>query len=210
MSDESVKHGGLDGDGARDGLRSSRDRAADAANEDDLIAALRRKAPSPPFEADGTRRRIEATIGGATGDPGSRPHWWGSVLRPVLAIAAGIALFIAGVEYGRSRAARPAQPAPAPEPVPMLVLEAPSLPLTIQSAGSQYIASLARLTEAADRLSPEQRLVAREVALSALLGAALELVREDEGDPTLSRAAALISEKKEGIALDAMPAGNTF
>jgi hypothetical protein len=188
----------------------------------------------PEFDADSTRVRIESTIAGASravaestfagassarvastttrsaGVPSRRPAVT-PVLRVALAAAAAILVFVSGIEYGR-RLAGPAAMAPAAsEPAPDITVATPSLPLAIQSAGSQYVASLAVLSQAYPQLTVEQQRTAREVALAALLGAAIELLRDSGDDDTALRAAAdLIADVKANMAEPTAARGTEF
>jgi hypothetical protein len=94
------------------------------------------------------------------------------------AAAAGV-VFALGAWYGRANAPliAPAQPVPG---MPAGTLPA-ELPLSIQTAGTGYVASLAMLSEMRDRLTPDQREQARQVALAVLSGAIAELAIAGDG-----------------------------
>lgn len=141
------------------------------------------------FPRDDIEQRIRATI--AQGERAPQVRRNGA--RLVLAAAAGVVLFVAGAEYGR----RTTEPMLLAVPVRMEEAETTSVPLSIQSTGSRHLASLARFTEEAEKLTPEQRRTAREVALAMLAGAALELLRESENSESLRAAADLIAATQE-------------
>ncbi|HSR42713.1 MAG TPA: hypothetical protein VLL48_11085, partial [Longimicrobiales bacterium] len=81
-------------------------------------------------------------------------------------------------------------------PVPATYEQTASVPLDIQSAGSRYVATLARFSGEAARLSVEERRMAREVALAALYGAAVELLREAGDDETLEAVAEMVARRR--------------
>ena len=152
--------------------------------------------PGAPFPRDEIRDRIRASVERRR-NPGvaaeSRVPW----LKIGGAIAASLMIFVAGAEYGR-RVAAPIETAPvatvtaAPEPA-----IAASLPLSIQTHGSQYVAEMARMAETFEELSPDEREQAREVAIAVLFGAAAELLRAvPEDDSAASVARVLLAQKQ--------------
>ncbi len=97
-------------------------------------------------------------------------------------------MFVAGAEYGRRTAA----------PVEVLTSDAGvATPLSIQSAGSEYVARLARFSAEAEQLTATERGEARQVALAILYAATLELLRESEDDELLATAAQLIFSRRQ-------------
>lgn len=148
--------------------------------------ALRAAAPPAPFDSGAMRERIRASIehAGPSGGP-----WWdrGRIRLWVPRMAAAIALFAGGVATG-------VLVADSETPGPVIIRQmaagggtlgdpTPSeVPLSIQAAGTRYVASVALLTELQDRLTPAQLDEAREVAFSALSGALAELVGTRDDD----------------------------
>ena len=113
--------------------------------------------------------------------------------RAALTAAASLALFIAGAESGRRTA-----PISVMVPAPSTPTEVRNdLPYSIQSAGSQYVAMLATFSGQADSLSPEERRVAREVALAALYSASLELLREAGDDEMLRAVTEMVAQRRD-------------
>lgn len=186
--------------------------------DDRIREELRDRFPPAPFPEAEIEDRIRTSLArregapGATPKPpgaGSTPGWRGETTRTVLAAAAALVLFIGGMEYGRRTATPPGYPAPvtaAPGPVEA----AESLPLSLQSAGSRYVASLARFSEEAESLTPGQRQVAREVALATIYGATLELLRESEDDRTLQAVLQMVAARRDEIGGSATPASRRF
>ncbi|NIQ55568.1 MAG: hypothetical protein GWN71_20055, partial [Gammaproteobacteria bacterium] len=70
-------------------------------------------------------------------------------------------------------------------------------PLSIQSAGTEYVARLARLSTEAEQLTPAEREEARQVALAILYAATLELLGDSENDEMLEAAAQLIYSRRQ-------------
>lgn len=124
----------------------------------------------------------------------------GRASRVVLAGAAAVLLFLAGMEYGRARA-----PAPSPGPLrtaPAVVARASNeLPaaLRIQAAGSRYVATLARFSQESQGVSEAERRAAREVATTILYAAALELLMEAGEDELMENVAWLVALRREGL-----------
>lgn len=193
MDDETMEHDDL-GERAKDELR---ERFPSARFPEDEIEERIRTALTRSRMDRGRSRWVE--VAGAPPVP-----WWnGATARTVLAVAASLVLFIGGVEYGR-RTTRPYEPsAPARDAATLIVGSTPAL--SIQDAGSRYVASLARFSGEAGSLSPSQRRVAREVALAAIYGATLELLRESQGDETLEEVANMVATRREQISADTLP-----
>lgn len=110
------------------------------------------------------------------------------VPRVPLQIAAALALFAGGIlvgqRWGESAPATP--PAPAPEGPLATAAE-------VQRAGTEYVAALSRLGEATGPLERDQGV---DAALSALQGAAYELVRLRPDDPQTGRILYTVSEAR--------------
>jgi len=168
---------------------------------DRLRAALGAARPPAAWPAAEIEDRIRGTIAWrhrrVMGLPASSILRSGTV-RALLAAAASLAVFIGGAEYGRRLGASQAPPI-AEAAGPAVPVENVSLPLSIQSAGSRYVASLARFSETAPSLSPEQRQTAREVALALLYSATIELVRESRDDDILRTVSQLVEERRNEI-----------
>lgn len=186
-----------------------------ASSEDALREGLRRDFAPPAFPEDEIEARIRASVARRRqrtprGDRPAPPRWSGGTAQAVLAAAASLVLFIGGVEYGRRTAVPPpAASAPGPEVVAP-VEQAVSLPLSIQSAGTRYVAALARFSGQSDALAAEERQVAREVALAALYGATVELLREAGEDDVLSLVAEMVAARRGITVGDEPPPGRRF
>ncbi len=118
------------------------------------------------------------------------------------AIAASLAIFVAGAEYGR----RVASPVVVPQETEAAALAAEpafaaSVPLLIQTYGSQYVAEMARMSETIDQMTPEERQQAREVALAVLYGAATEILRAGPQDDAAASVAKVLLAQRQ-IATD--------
>lgn len=185
--------------------------------DEGLREALRDGFPPPPFPEAEIEDRIRATLirrgerwGRGAPRPGASGPWWrGGTARSVLAVAASLVLFIGGMEYGRRTAL------PAGYPTPGVVASGPvenaeSLPLVLQSAGSRYVASLARFSGEANSLTPRQRQVAREVALATIYGATLELLRESGDDQTLQAVLQMVAARRNEIGAAGSPGSQSF
>lgn len=131
----------------------------------DLKQRVREIAPGAPFPRERIHRRIGKSLDAPRRRGGGLPSW----LRAAAAVAAGVLLFVAGVEYGRRN-------------VGSAVAVDGSVPTAIQSSGSEWVASISRLRESEAGLDPEQVEQARQVALAVMYGAALELVRNSPDD----------------------------
>ncbi|HYO47481.1 MAG TPA: hypothetical protein VEY33_12420 [Gemmatimonadota bacterium] len=105
--------------------------------------------------------------------------------RVPLQIAAALALFAGGVMVGQ-RWGEPAPPAPAPESPLAAAAE-------VQRAGTEYVSALSRLGESAGQVERDQGV---DAALSALQGAAYELVRLRPDDPQAGRILYTVSEAR--------------
>ena len=126
--------------------------------------------------------------------------------RALLTAAASLALFIGGAEYGRRTALLSIFVL-----APTTALDARAdLPYSIQSAGSQYVATLAMFSGRADSLSVEERRIAREVALAALYSASLELLREAGDDDVLRTITEMVAERRTALAPSVNGAGMRF
>jgi hypothetical protein len=145
---------------------------------DRLSELLRAVAPPARFPVERVRERIERA---------ARRHSWkrGAMLWGFRAAAAA-AFFFAGSFYA-SRAATDiglrqlGRLDGIGEATPRISYANASLPMSIQQNGSSYVASLAALTELRDRMTPEEREIARQVAISVLAGAIAELALAGDG-----------------------------
>ena len=145
---------------------------------DRLTELLRTVAPSARYDVERVRDRIERS---------ARRHSWkrGAFLWGIRAAAAG-AFFLLGTYYAQIVATdvglrQLGRLDGIGEVTPRLSSANASLPLSIQRSGSGYVASLATLTELKDRMTPEEREVARQVAISVLAGAIAELALAGDG-----------------------------
>jgi len=114
-----------------------------------------------------------------------RPAWF----RTLAGVAAALVCFAAGaVSHGlwTSTPNRPGSPAP----------DAPTGALAIQRAGTEYVAAIASLANAADGVSGEDLRTGREVAFAAMSGAAYELRRlgDSDLDPETSEIRRLVED----------------
>lgn len=105
--------------------------------------------------------------------------------RVPLQIAAALVLFAGGVMVGQ-RWGEPAPRAPAPESPLAAAAE-------VQRAGTEYVSALSRLGESAGQVERDQGV---DAALSALQGAAYELVRLRPEDPQAGRILYTVSEAR--------------
>jgi hypothetical protein len=105
-----------------------------------------------------------------------------------LQIAAALALFAGGVVVGQ----RWGEPQPVAPPPPMTAspLDAAA---EVQRAGTEYVTALSRLDATAGALERDQGV---DAALSALQGAAYELVRLRPHDPQAGRILYTVSEAR--------------
>jgi hypothetical protein len=112
-----------------------------------------------------------------------------------LRIAAALVLFASGVLVGQ----RWGDPAPAPEPAPETPVVRAHDPLAaaaeVQRAGTAYVSALSRLDASAGAVERDQGV---DAALSALQGAAYELVRLRPDDPQAGRILYTVSEARAG------------
>jgi len=108
------------------------------------------------------------------------------VPRTPLRIAAALAVFASGVLVGQ----RWGEPAPPPAPAPEGSLAAAA---EVQRAGTEYVTALARLGETSGEGERDQGV---EAGLSALQGAAYELVRLRPDDPQTGRILYTVSEAR--------------
>lgn len=160
------------------------------------LERVARELYSAPFPADEIERDIDRTLS----TTGSGKHS-GRQRKPslrdrvrlarnaVLAVAASVAVFLAGIAYGRvSLVAGEKEAAGGPK-------EMGTMPYEIQSAGSEYVVSLARFARVRDTLQPTEQQKAREVAFAILYGATLELMKQAEDDDVLRAVAQLVSSE---------------
>lgn len=143
------------------------------------------------------RASIRRTIGSSRSAPtlsGTRRSRLDGALRLLVPMAAALVIFVLGAEYGR-RTAPPLHIGV--DETQWLAGEAHAIPLVIQSAGSEYVAGLARLSSPQTELTPEQRRLGREVAATVLYAAVMELVSESESAPALRSAARLIAAHRD-------------
>lgn len=145
---------------------------------DRLTELLRSVAPPARYDVDRVRDRIERS---------ARRHSWrrGALLWGLRAAAAG-AFFMLGTYYTQLVATdiglrQLGRLDGISQATPVRVMAGASVPLSIQQNGSGYVASLAALTELRASMTPEEREVARQVAISVLAGAIAELALADDG-----------------------------
>ncbi len=153
--------------------------------QDEIGRLLAEVEPAPDFPRGRVRERIDASI--RQGDLHSRAvrqAGIGGWLRPVAAAAAGLLIFVAGAEYGRRMATPAVQPGVEPSAGPSTNRQQVprNVSFSIQEQGTAYLAEVARLSETAESMTPEQLEEARQVATAILYGAALELVRAAPDD----------------------------
>lgn len=165
----------------------------------DELNALKETFQAPSFPGSEIEARLEQSVreAGRSRTRGSTHSIWASpVMRTVLAAAAALVLFIGGAEYGRRTAA----------PVTVLAEGAfnPStselaLPISIQTAGSDYIATLAQYSDQASSLTEAERQEAQDVALAVLYGVVIELLRESGDDDMLATIAQLLHSRRQSL-----------
>jgi hypothetical protein len=163
-------------------------------NLDPRIADLLRKEHAPPaFPKDEVKARVAATLRTRRDGRDIDRRWFlHPVVRTAMAAAAAVLVFVAGSEYGR----RTATTNGVGNPVPEADLSAP---ISIQSTGSQYVASLAQFTEQASGLTSEEREEARQVALAIMYAATAELLQDQENDELLEAVARLFYQKRQSL-----------
>ena len=166
-------------------------------NDDKLdprIADLLRKEHAPPaFPKDEVKARVAATLRTRRHRRDADQRWFlHPVVRTALAAAAAVVVFVAGSEYGRRTGAINGAGNSVPE-------AALSAPISIQSAGSRYVASLAQFTEQSPELMPEEREEARQVALAILYAATAELLQDQENDELLKAVTRLLYNKRQAL-----------
>lgn len=149
-------------------------------HQDEIGRLLAEVEPAPDFPGERIRQRVSATI---SERQANERRARGAVLvrfmRPAAAVAAGLLIFVAGAEYGRRLATPPIRPVAGQEAQGTADLSPASrnVSFSIQERGTAYLAEVARLSESAASMTPEQLEEARQVATAILYGAALELVR---------------------------------
>jgi anti-sigma-K factor RskA len=159
-----------------------------------IARLLEREQAPPPFPKDEVKVRIAETLRRRRERTGpSQKRWYvGPLWRPALAAAAAVLVFVAGAEYGRRTAVGASEAAA----VPAAGLSAP---ISIQSAGSRYVARLAEFTQQASTLTPEEREEARQVAVAILYAATMELLQDQENDELLNAVARLVWSKRQAL-----------
>lgn len=169
-----------------------------------LRARLREEFPAAEFPRDRIERDIRRRIGDRS-SRAPRTRWPGGWVRSVLPAAAALVVFIAGAEYGR-RTATAASPVPGvvstdtrPAAAGAAASVESSVPIAIQESGSRYVASLARLGGETGEMTPEDRRVAREVALTVFHAALTELLDESAGDEGLREVLRAIADQRARI-----------
>ena len=71
-----------------------------------------------------------------------------------------------------------------------------SVPIAIQSEGTEYVAAITRLAELGDSLTPQEREQAREVAVAVLYAAALQLLRDAPQDAVAETIYETVAEQR--------------
>ncbi len=163
-------------------------------NLDPRIAdLLKREHTSPTFPKDEVKARVAATLRTRRDRSDAERRWFiHPAVRTALAAAAAVVVFVAGSEYGRRTAAING----VVNSVPEMTL---STPISIQSTGSRYVASLAQFTEQSPELTPEEREEARQVALAIMYAATAELLQDQENDELLEAVARLFHSKRQSL-----------
>jgi hypothetical protein len=130
----------------------------------------------------------------------ARPPARRGLLAVPLRIAAALVLFASGILVGQ----RWGDPAPAPEPPPEAPVVRAHDPLAaaaeVQRAGTAYVSALSRLDASGGAIERDQGV---DAALSALQGAAYEIVRLRPDDPQAGRILYTVSEARAGEGGDA-------
>lgn len=80
-----------------------------------------------------------------------------------------------------------------------------SQPLTVQQAGTDYVAAIAMMVADSGRLSTDELRMGREVALAVMSGAAFELRQLDGGDPTVDELHEVVTRVRYGVAAGGGP-----
>ncbi len=119
--------------------------------------------------------------------------------KSMMAAAAALVLFVGGAEYGRRSAEAIQFDTQAALSEERLYEEGLSVPLSIQSTGSDYVAALAKLSDESDELTEAQLDEARDVTLAVLYGVVVELMRDSGEDEMLSTIAQLIHSRRQAI-----------
>lgn len=166
----------------------------ESSNDKHIRQLLQREYRAADFPKHELRSRIEGTLR-ESGSGGALYSVAGTIFRHPLArtlltVAAAILIFVAGSEYGR-RVATSAASQSAEEHAEI------SAPLSIQTAGSAYVARLAEFRSRAPELSEARRQEARQVALAILYAATIELLKESDEDDLLAAVAQLIFSRRQ-------------
>ena len=164
-----------------------------------LIEQLTDADPPPSFPRERVRARILTTLDAAECDTGvaavaRRALLW----RAAALAAAALVVFVVGVEYGRSLGTSP--PIPVADTVRPSAAGSPvqTVSMSIQQRGTAYLTEVAKLSETAGTLSPEQLEEARQVALAILYGAAMELVRAAPDDELADAIVRSLRARRQG------------
>jgi hypothetical protein len=157
-------------------------------NETDRDRELEARLGRAPREAEPARDlwpAVEDAIDGGALAAARRRR--GRMLRTPLRIAAALALFAGGVAVGQrwERSESPSLPAMSGTPYGSAA--------EVQRTGSEYVSALARLGQAQAGSERDQGV---DAALSALQGAAYELVRLKPDDPQAGRILYTVSEAR--------------
>jgi hypothetical protein len=178
------------------------DRESDMEREIERNPELEARFARAPREADPARDlwpSIARAIEGVAAPARLRPAGRRFPAVP-LRIAAALVLFASGVLVGQRWGDRAPASEPAPE-VPIARAQDPLAAATeVQRAGTAYVSALSRLDESAGALERDQGV---DAALSALQGAAYELVRLRPDDPQAGRILYTVSEARAGEGGDA-------
>lgn len=177
----------------------------DHPQDDDLAPELRARLAALPRERDPGRLLEERTVRALRERGMIQPAAGGRLRRiPVLwlggAVAAGIALFAAGVATGQWMGTRAAAELVQAE----RAQNANQAALAVQQTGSAYVQALSRFADLSDSAAAPQTAQGREVAVRMLRAAADELIRIAPDDPV---AAAVLAEFQRADSARAAGAG---
>ncbi len=143
-----------------------------------LAALPRERAPRDQLEDHVVRSLRQRGLLRPPGRP-QLPRSWGMV-----AIAASLALFAAGTAFGQWLGVRQSSALVSA----VAESDARAAALRVQSAGSEYLAALAALVQAAGNADAVEARQAREVALAVLRGASEEMERLEQASAARSGA----------------------